>query len=326
MEKYKLSIIIPMYNCEKYIAECLDSILNSDLPRKEYEVVLVDDGSKDEGPQIVQFYMSKHHNIRYLLQENQGQSVARNLGIKNAKGEYLWFVDADDKVDPHETVNAYSKLLENIGIDVIAFQLKCISETGSFLSYVGEHHSVKHEVVIKGRDAILTGYSPSSVCALFIRKGLLNDNNLYFKPGITQQDVELSYRLFAYANNVLFLFLKPYFYIQHQNSCRKPLDAQRKLKYELDKIEIIKSFKNLSAGFRKSDFELSSKISEYSDSALFGCVVNLYKHRREWRQLGINRAVICELKKNNLYPLHIISKSWKKRLIIYVLNHESVLY
>ena len=84
----KLSIIIPMYNAEKYIVDCLDSILKSDLPKGEYEVIIVNDGSKDKGPEIAQVYVSKHENFRYLTQENQGQSVARNYGIKEARGEY----------------------------------------------------------------------------------------------------------------------------------------------------------------------------------------------------------------------------------------------
>ena len=79
-----------MYNCEKYIADCLDSIINSGLSESDYEVIVVNDGSKDRGPEIAQSYAARHNHIRYLTQENQGQSVARNYGLTAAQGEYSY--------------------------------------------------------------------------------------------------------------------------------------------------------------------------------------------------------------------------------------------
>ena len=96
--KYKLSIIIPMYNAEKYIGICLDSILDSNLLKEEYEIVIVNDGSQDKSSEIAQDYASRYSNVAYLTQENQGQSTARNYGIKSCQGEYVWCVDADDKL------------------------------------------------------------------------------------------------------------------------------------------------------------------------------------------------------------------------------------
>lgn len=318
----KLSIIIPMYNAEKYIADCLDSILKSDLPKGEYEVIIVNDGSKDKGPEIAQDYVSKHENFRYLTQENQGQSVARNYGIEEAQGEYIWCVDSDDKTDNKVLTDILHELNTHSELDILAFQLKQITESGDFISYECTQQSVKHNTVMKGREAILSGYMPSSVCALAIRKRLLMDNKLSFKKGITQQDVELSYQLFAYADNVYFSEHRPYLYIHHENSTSKSTDPKKRIKYESDKAEIIMSFRKLALSFEKTDPELSQGIRKYSDGALFGCVYNLYKNRKVWKSLGVNKAVIQKLKDSQLYPLKGPFDSWKKKLAAMFLNRE----
>lgn len=320
----KLSIIIPMYNAEKYIEACLDSILNSDQPKEEYEVIIVNDGSKDKGPEIAQEYCAKNENFRYLTQENQGQSVARNFGIKEANGEYIWCVDSDDKLD--DSLKCLIELLKSLqGIDICAFQLKQVNEQGEFISYECSQPNVTHNKVTKGREAILQGYFPSSVCALAIRKELILKNGLAFKKGITQQDVELSYQLFAHADNVYFSELKPYIYIHHPNSTSKSTDVKKVTKYQCDTVEIIKSFLSLSQKFADSDRKLANHIRQHADSVLFGCVYGLFKNRKNWKDSGINKAVIVKLKEEGLYPLKGPFDSWKKWAMSRILNIERII-
>lgn len=97
----KLSIIVPMYNVEQYIEKCLKSLLNQDLSRDDYEILIINDGSKDRSKHIVNEYMKNNKNIRMINQKNGGQSKARNTGIDNAKGEYLFFVDSDDYIEDY---------------------------------------------------------------------------------------------------------------------------------------------------------------------------------------------------------------------------------
>ena len=95
MKKF-LSIIIPVYNVEKYLPECLDSCLNQDISQEDYEIICINDGSSDSSAEILAVYAQKHSNIRIITQPNSGVSVARNAGLDAARGEYIWFVDADD--------------------------------------------------------------------------------------------------------------------------------------------------------------------------------------------------------------------------------------
>ncbi|MBR5657545.1 MAG: glycosyltransferase [Prevotella sp.] len=95
-----LTFIIPLYNAGRFVSVALDSIFENPLDEGIYEVVVIDDGSIDNGVEIVKVYAEKHKNLRLLQQANQGASAARNRGIEAAKGEYIWFVDADDRIEP----------------------------------------------------------------------------------------------------------------------------------------------------------------------------------------------------------------------------------
>lgn len=93
----KVSIIIPVYNAEKHLKKCIQSVLTQ--TEKDIEVILIDDGSKDESLHICQLYEKQDNRLRVIHQENSGVSAARNKGITLAKGEYIGFVDADDWID-----------------------------------------------------------------------------------------------------------------------------------------------------------------------------------------------------------------------------------
>lgn len=320
--KYKLSIIIPLYNAEKYIAACLDSILNSDLPHDAYEIVVVDDGSKDGGAEIVRSCQSTHDNITLLAQKNQGQSVARNYGIQQCQGEYVWCVDADDKVENH-IKEVYFSL--DGKIDVVSTYLTLVKEDGSFVSN-SKDHRVPYENVVSGRDVIVRGFTPTSVCGHFIRKQFVFDYQLFFVPNRTHQDVELSYRLFAHASTVLFKDISTYLYILHPNSVSQSKSVEKKLKFTLDDIFVYNSFKNLAASFADTDKPLSKVISIRAESVLFGLLASLYRNKKEWGRNGITKAVLAELKVQRIYPLKGPFYSKKHRRMKYILNMPFIYY
>ncbi len=321
--KYKLSIIIPMYNAEKYIANCLDSIINSNLQNDWYEIVIVNDGSTDNGPLIAQQYANKYENITCLTQDNKGQSVARNFGIRSCDGEYIWCVDSDDMVG--DDFSVLEKLLStHKSIDILAFGLKVITENGEFIRNECDQPNVQHNLLQRGKDAIIAGYDPSSVCSLWIRRHFIEEYSLFFKEGITHQDVELTYRLFADANEVLFTNEYPYIYILHPNSTSQSINPQKKIKYLSDDIVVYQSFMKLASKY-ETDKQLAETIENRAQNVLFGMVLSLYKNRKQWRPLGINKAVVDRMKENGLYPIHGPFDSWKKNIFSKLLNIESLI-
>lgn len=324
--KYTISIVIPMYNAGACIGKCLDSILETNLPKGRFEIIIVNDGSTDSSPDIAQLYAQQHENLTYLTQENQGQSVARNLGIKSCKGDYVWCIDADDKLDSNELPKVFSTLEEHEDLDILAVQLQRISEQDEPICIECEQPSLPHGEMLTGVQAVIGGYNPSSICALIAKKALFVDNDVFFVPGITHQDVELTYRLMPRAGKVLFSELVPYLYINHPSSTSKSLVAEKKIKYVKDDIFIIQSFRTLAKSFESSDTQLAHTIYNRSQNVLFSLVYSLYKNKGVWGSLGVNKAVVDELKKQGLYPMRGSWDSWKKSMIVtFFLNVERVI-
>ena len=123
----KLSIIVPIYNVAPYLCKCVDSLLMQDI--SDYEIILVDDGSPDECPQICDEYAATHENIIVIHQDNAGLSAARNSGITIARGEYVLFVDSDDYLQPN-TLGTLLIQVERDHLDVLRFRYQNVRENG----------------------------------------------------------------------------------------------------------------------------------------------------------------------------------------------------
>ena len=124
-----LSVIVPVYNVEKYLSKCVDSLLNQNLLPEEYEIILVDDGSTDRSGDICDEYAMHHSNVKAIHQQNGGLSVARNTGIQVAAGKYVQFVDSDDYLEPNVLKSLVEKMkLEDL--DVLRFNYRNVNEQG----------------------------------------------------------------------------------------------------------------------------------------------------------------------------------------------------
>lgn len=136
-----VSVIIPVYNSEKYIAQCLDSILNNTY--KNLEVICIDDGSKDRSASIIKQYQTEYPNIILISQENAGVSAARNAGLQIAKGEYISFVDSDDEISPIY-FESLTNAIESTNSDIAAcsYSTEKLAEDAQFTQ--------KYEVYVDG--------------------------------------------------------------------------------------------------------------------------------------------------------------------------------
>ncbi|GHV57539.1 hypothetical protein FACS1894182_06640 [Bacteroidia bacterium] len=135
MQNYniRLSIIIPFYNIEKYISQCLESVYSQDIPESDYEVICVNDCSPDNSRDIVLEYQQQHDNLILIEhEENKKQGGARNTGLRAARGEYVWFIDSDDYIRP----NCIKHLLDTLDkndLDLVFFDFEFVDECGHFL-------------------------------------------------------------------------------------------------------------------------------------------------------------------------------------------------
>lgn len=214
------SIVIPIYKVEKYLKECVDSVLNQTF--KDVEIILVDDGSPDECPVICDNYKNKDSRIRVIHKENGGLSSARNAGLKIASGEYTIFLDSDDFYIHNDFLEkVYAKLIEK-NVDILCFrrtkyydEIKTFSE--EFTLYDKEiegtlqYGDLIYELSL--RDAL-----EASAPLKAIKTKVLKDNNLYFKEGIFSEDVEWAFRLYPVLTSGTVLNYPDYAYRLREGS------------------------------------------------------------------------------------------------------------
>jgi glycosyltransferase involved in cell wall biosynthesis len=180
----KISIIIPVYNAEKYLQQCLDSVVNQTL--KEIEVLCVNDGSKDGSLNILEEYQKKDSRIKVFTQENSGPATARNVGLENAKGEYVWFVDADDWIELNACEILYVRAkIDNLDILIFcAYNVPNIQPTKADISYraldcIPAYFEQKVFTLEEGKSFLFN--IPREMFNKLLKKDFLYENNLYFE-------------------------------------------------------------------------------------------------------------------------------------------------
>lgn len=179
----KVSIIIPVYNVEKYIKRCIDSILNQTY--NNFELILINDGSKDDSLKIIKDFEKKDKRIRVYTQQNRGPALTRNRGIKLANFEYIMFIDSDDYID-NDFLESYYSIIKENDYDIVMGGYKKITGTHiDFIRKLEEGEFSKY---------IVTG----PVCKLYKRDFLLK-NEVYFLDTTASEDVY--FNLLAYSKN-----------------------------------------------------------------------------------------------------------------------------
>lgn len=194
--KKVISIVVPVYNVEQYVEKCLTSLVNQDIPHDSYEIIVVNDGSKDNSLIIVENYAKNHNNIRVINQPNKGLSGARNTGIEQAVGDYIWFVDSDDWIKE----NCLNRIVETCRAQDLDVLQICAARIVNGVP-VRRFHRPHLGEVKKGKDFLSERFP---FCAPFsiYRRDFLLKNNLKFMEGIYHEDNEFSPRVFYYANRV----------------------------------------------------------------------------------------------------------------------------
>lgn len=214
----KISIIVPVYNVEKYIDKCLKSLVNQTL--KDIEIIVVNDGSPDNSQKIIDKYVKKYKNIKSFIKKNGGISDARNYGIKQAKGDYIAFVDSDDYIDEKMMEKMYEKAIEK-SYDIVECNLHIADDNGQIIN--DEFHTLPKDIKeLEGKKKYMTNMY-TSVWNKIYKKSLF-DYNVRFKKGVWFEDVEFLYKLIPYVNTIGFVNDNLYYYVQHEGSITRTFD------------------------------------------------------------------------------------------------------
>lgn len=190
----KLSIIVPIYNVEQYIERCLNSIVNNAGFKENCELIIVNDGSKDYSENIARKIVKHIPNVFIISQNNQGLSVARNSGMKKAKGEYIWFIDSDDWIE-RNSISTLAQYLDG-KTDIIQF--------GYAFAYDNKDKKIiaRNVAFLTGKDALVNSDWPMGAQFSIYRRKFIEENGLTFYKGIFHEDNEFTPRAIYLAKRV----------------------------------------------------------------------------------------------------------------------------
>ena len=301
----RLSIIVPIYNVEQYIEECLDSIYNQDLIN--FEVLCIDDKGKDKSIQKVQEYIKKNNitNLQIIKHStNKGLSEARNTGINNAKGKYVCFLDSDDKLEKGG-IGQLLKVAEENNLDIVEGKVTEVFETKCNIELGTNNPDRKNSEIVNGDEyfshTIKNNEYLTIVCCRLFKKELLK-NKVYFMPGIKFEDEEFSPRAIISSNRIQYLNVPFYIYRRRDNSITTNMFMDDK--WYTSYMKIINSLENYSEQIKdkKSYIYLKNRIGQLALSIL----KNPIAYGASQEQI---EKIVIEVKNKKIYRIPMKSRS-----------------
>ena len=304
----KYSFIVPVYNTEKYLKKCLDSLFNQTY--KDFEIIVVNDGSTDKSSNIISKYQKKYKNIIVINKENEGLSMARNRGVQKSSGKYIIFVDSDDYVS--------NKLLEEVDktiddSDILRFQIATEDEE---YTKINEYHEEGFESMC-GYDAFkyLSSYHfVEPAWCYVIRKNYYIENKFSFKKGVYHEDFGLIPYVIYKARKVKSIDFIGYYYIQRNGSIMNNNDYKKTVKKAFDMLEQYKTMRLFAKNINRKN-NLDDYFLSYISNSV---IVKARELKKDEKKVYIN-----ELKKLNVFDGVLVNtriRRFKKYFMKYNLN------
>lgn len=289
----KYSFIVAVYNTEKYIKKCLNSIVNQTY--KDFEVIVIDDGSSDGSTKIIREYEKKYSFIKMYIQKNMGPSVARNNGIKYASGKFLIIVDSDDYVSENMLEIIDKNIDDNI--DILRYQIQ-IDKDNEIMPIKEKGFSVTN-----GRNAFLTMskyHFFDTLCGYVYNKEYLISNNFKFKENMYHEDFGLLPILIFSASRVISIEDFLYTYVQRDGSIMHS-NSYEKTKRKVDDFFIhYKWLKQQISDEKYDKYDKSYFLSYISNCAIIKLRELTKEDRKKYYQIIKENNGINDIKDDSL--------------------------
>ncbi|MDT0607847.1 glycosyltransferase [Croceitalea rosinachiae] len=300
----KLSVIIPLYNKEKQIERCLISLLTQDLLSSEYEIIIVDDGSTDFSNSIAQQYADGHKNIHLHCQKNAGSGAARNTGLEASKGNYVYFLDADDYV-ANNVFKRLIQLSELNNLEVLGFNFKYVDDVDGIIPNSTTQNiqdiSVK---VMDGMEFIQKYDFRAEVWWYITKRTFLTDSKLKFPHDRFVQDANFTATLILRTNRISKVNFDVYRYVKTKDSSSRTNDPKIMLKWMNDLVTAVEEYDDLVKSLDSSNLfvynEVVKKIKRKQHAWVFAIFIKAFKCRLYFKDL---KKILFKLKKLDAYPI-----------------------
>lgn len=333
MDNIKVSVIIPVYNAERYIGRCLDSVINQTL--KDIEIIVVNDGSVDESKKIIEEYQKKDKRIKFINQSNKGAGAARNAGLKEVDGEYISFIDADDYVANTMLEELY-ELTEKEEIDLVCsnyFRTKnnidVILNSDEYADIIKKNESEDFlREYTWGRYTRKIEYTCSN--SLY-KSDIIKKNNIRFEEDklMIGEDYLFNLDYFKYINSI-YCYKKAlyYYYLDNDKSVTSCFDSSfiDRIKNSISKVENRIDDKVVVGLFAYRHFQYTLRLISLSDMTFnlkrqeIKRIINDPIFREKIKYEGINKL---NFEKKGIYFLYKLRLS---TLIILFINFVHIVY
>lgn len=309
----KISFVIPAYNVEKFIRKCVDSITSQDADEEDYEIIVVNDGSKDSTIEICEQLVKDYKNFRFYSNENHGPGYTRNYGIKRAKGAYIWCVDADDYLSPGVLLPVLKEIESGHPMYLVGFQH--IEESGRLMRKVDFGGDT-----MSPADFLTKGHYVNYVWCRIIERDLFEKHSIYFREDLLgPEDYHLTFRMMERIDHIKCIDLICYNYIVNPASLmnsRSDAHMQR-----LSEATIIVG-KDLRADWKDiTDKSKRAAFDGWLSNYLYGFLFSLYRFQYKPSYI---RNVIKRLRADGNYPIRIHSKRKKHRIFTWLANRPAL--
>ncbi|MDR2174474.1 MAG: glycosyltransferase [Synergistaceae bacterium] len=319
----KLSVIVPVYNVEAYLAECLECLLDQDLDAADYEIVLVNDGSADDSKRIAEQYAERYAHIVLFSQKNSGQSVARNVGVSKAKGDFLYFIDSDDYIE-RKSLGKILAFMERNDLDFCGFASKRTPDRNA--SGVPDWRGLEKEPeVLTGLQLIAEyGYN-NGVWWYIFKKDILERNGIFFEPETRVEDGPFTTNLLIHTDRAVFLPVQLYYYYINRHSIIETTDRTICQKISEGMLVAVKRFTPLieTAKERGANAAVLRRLKIRQESYVFFFVLREIRIGTPFEK--IKERLLTIRKETSAWPLVLFSKEeygeLRFKVLTTVVNH-----
>ena len=313
MDNHLLSIIIPNYNNEDYIFNCLNSCVNSKVAKSRVEIVFIDDGSTDNSLNEVLKFSEVYDNLKIIKKHNAGVSSARNIGIQASQGKFITFLDSDDEINYQYFDYVIQRLL-GCNIDLLICNSVDL-DTGN--NVLRQYPSQYRHTQITGKDLLTSGYIRGSACGIFYHRDLITNNNLLFEENISLgEDSFFILKCLMNAENIRYLDTPLYLVRENKNSVSR--------NWTINKSQLLIN----NANYIKDLVQLDS--AKTFESSVMNSLVFRYISGSIYRAIELNwitgyKPLRSELKKHRLLPISTYTVP-SNYLAISILNFSYTLF
>lgn len=304
----KFSLIIPVYNVEKYLYECLEHCIKQDLSKEEYEIIIIIDGSPDNSIYIAENFQKKYSNIKIINnKENHGLSYSRNIGLDIAQGQYIWFIDSDDFIQ-RNILSELSTILTANNLDAIYLEWYNINENSKYLPLTD--HLLEYDTQIHTGHCFMSKYLKTFLFAwaFIYKRSFLQKNNLYFTNNMYYEDSDFAFRTLPLLERISIYKQRSYYYRQRHSSITNKLSFN-KLK------DMCRNCSTAYNEYKKNDFSINQFYLNCFTSFYLKIISDIIKSdNKEFRNYLVNQTIN---KKWGRIPLY---GNYKTKLIALIYN------